>query len=134
MLNHQDHSIMTMTQFFYSRLWRMSLYLLMLITLFTGAYVPKVGAVAWRWHVEAHFLSFLIVGLMTSWALSQLRWFWQVLLVMVIPLAHETCEIWGHVHRLEVHDIYIDIAGGLCGVLLAHLLAYGYRRIHARAA
>ncbi|WP_156430508.1 hypothetical protein [Vibrio tritonius] len=102
--------------------WRLLTFSVMLSVLFAGAYVPAVGQAAGPWHFELHFLAFGLVGVVTTWALSRLSWRWHCLLIVMIPLGHEICEIWGHHHGLETMDVMVDILGGLTGILLAQIL------------
>lgn len=101
--------------------WRVLFFSVMLSVLFIGAYIPAVGQAAGPWHFELHFLAFGLVGVVTTWALSRLSWRWHCLLIVMIPLGHEICEIWGHHHGLETMDVMVDILGGLTGILLTQI-------------
>lgn len=89
----------------------------MLAGLFIGAFIPAVGKAAGPWHIELHFLAFALVGSVLTACLWRLHWYWHGIIIVVIPVIHEICEIWGHHHGLEVMDIIIDIGGGLTGVI-----------------
>ncbi|MZI92862.1 hypothetical protein F9817_06595 [Vibrio sp. CAIM 722] len=104
-----------------STTWRVTALGSVLLVLFAGAYIPEVGKLAWPWHFQLHFLAFMIVGGVISWTMSSIGWRWHTFIAVLIPLAHETCEIWGHSHGLETKDIAIDVVGSLAGVLLINL-------------
>lgn len=97
---------------------RLAILAVILAGLFIGAYIPEVGVAAGPWHVELHLLAFFLVGGAICWSLSMLAWWWSLLLAVMVPVAHEVCEMWGHHHGLEVGDIYIDCIGSLAAVAL----------------
>ncbi|MGO1298722.1 MAG: hypothetical protein ACTMIA_15665 [Vibrio sp.] len=101
--------------------WRGLMLGTMLTGLFMGAFIPAVGKAAGPWHIELHFLAFVIVGSVIAACLWQLHGMWHCLLITAIPIAHEVCEIWGHHHGLEHMDIVIDIGGGIVGVIAVHV-------------
>ncbi len=87
--------------------------------LFIAAFIPSVGVKVSPWHVEVHVLTYAFVGALTYWTLSNLKYYLLYPIIVMIPIAHEICEIWGHNHRLETHDIMIDLIGMGIGTLLA---------------
>ncbi|MCE0492897.1 hypothetical protein [Vibrio salinus] len=110
-----------MTSYLLPQRWKMTLFLIVIAILFSAAFVPAIGVKAAPWHIEIHFLTYAIVGVITYWTLSELAFYLLYSIITMIPVAHEICEIWGHHHHLEIQDIIINLIGMGTGTFIAIL-------------
>ncbi|MDC0611818.1 hypothetical protein OAP63_13880 [Vibrio sp.] len=112
-----------------SRIWRLSLFVVLLITLFIGAFLPQVGQAAGPWHSQLHILAYAVVGFVTYWSFTNIKALWSGTIILSIPVLHEVLEIWGHHHQLEVHDILLNLIGVVCGSLIAYFILNGAKSV-----
>lgn len=108
-----------MVSFLLSQRWRIGLFFIIISILFIAAFIPSIGIKAAPWHVEAHLLTYATVAILSYWTLSGLKFYWLWPIIILVPIVHEFCEIWGHHHHLEMNDIMLNLTGTGIGILLA---------------
>ncbi len=106
-----------LVSFLLSQRWRLGLFFIVISILFIAAFIPSIGIKAAPWHVEVHLLTYATVSILAYWTLSGLKFYWLWSIIILVPIAHEVCEIWGHYHRLEVNDIITNLIGTGIGIL-----------------
>ncbi|WP_146074359.1 VanZ family protein [Proteobacteria bacterium 228] len=127
-------TLSTMTSSSYSPwhhrlLVRRVIVLLLLAVVFAAAFIPLAGQLAGgKWHKLIHIGVFAAIGMLGQWALPRTPMHFNLGFAVLLAIAHETCEIVGHHHYLEINDVIIDSVGGMLGVCMMSLLQSGYRR------
>lgn len=83
---------------------------------------------------SAHFVEYLILGLLTRPALRSLSWNRPANLLLagiLIPLLDETIQLFRPGRSGQISDVWLDFAGYACGVLLSMIFREILRRYRA---
>ena len=83
---------------------------------------------------SAHFVEYLILGLLTRPALRSLSWNRPANLLLagvLIPLLDETIQLFRPGRSGQISDVWLDFVGYACGVLLSMIFRKILRRYRA---
>jgi VanZ family protein len=72
-------------------------------------------------HRSAHLISFAILALAWTLALTRAPTLVVALFVIGFGFLQEGIEIFGHSHPFEINDVVIDSLGAIIGVILAYV-------------
>jgi VanZ family protein len=92
------------------------------IALLWASFLPTVGQTfGGDHHLSAHLISFAILALAWTWALTRAHTSIVALFVIGFGFLQEGIEIFGHGHPFEINDVVIDALGAIIGVMLAYV-------------
>lgn len=83
-------------------------YAILVACLIGSAFILEFGELAGSWHTSLHRLTFALVALMGCWAWPSLKWYWQLVPALALPVIQDVCEMYGYGHGLEWSDILVD--------------------------